>query len=157
MKNYWKYNLFLLLLSIAVDYWIAKQLGSNNNEVWDIFLLILLIPLFFSVKSAVVKIFLWVLMARRDAEEKIFAELSSAGWPCPDEYDIENPEDYLTLVASGENNNIDIRLRASSVLGEVSAMYANQQVLTRLLWSSAFKKALKSYANLKEADINANR
>lgn len=153
MKNYWKYSLILLVLSIAVDYYIAKQLSDNDSQALDIFLLILFVPLFFSFKSALVRIFLWGLMGKRNTVETIFAELFSGDWPTPDEYDIENPEDYLTLVTSNEVNDIDIRLRASNILGAVAALYVNQQLLSRLFWSSAFKAALNKLHKSRETHI----
>lgn len=150
MKNYWRNLLILWGVSLAVDYWIATKLASSSRDVWNIFILLMLVPMFFMLKSALIRTVMWNVVGKRDAADEVFNELITGDWPTPDNYDAANPEDYLTLVVSNDSVSVDTRIKAANILGMVAALNANQQILAKIFWTSSFKTALKRLASIRE-------
>lgn len=152
MTNYWKHLLIVGGASIAIDYWLATKLASGSREVWNVFILLLVIPMFFLFKSAVIRTVVWFITGKRDATDEVFNELITGDWPTPDNYDVSNPDDYLTLLVSNDNVSTETRIKAANILGMVAAYSGSQQILARIFWSSSFKAALKRYAMIKNRE-----
>jgi len=148
MNPYWRNLIILLVVSLGVDYWIATLLASNESEVWFFFILLLLIPLFYTLKSTVVRTATYFLFMRQQMIDEIFNTLVSQKWPRPTDYQVSGlAEDYVSDIVDDDELTQEQRMRAAITHGYVTCMDTSQLVLAKFFWSSSFKAALKKYDN----------
>lgn len=151
MNSYWKNIGLLFVVSIGIDYWIATQLASRNEEVWFFFILLILIPMFFLFKSAVIRLFVWYFVQKNENQSQILAYLRKNELPKPDEFevaDLNGPEDYLNrLMEEGKVSN-QKKYEIAKTLGVIHTMNQTQQIVAKFIWSKDFLFALKRYGTV---------
>jgi hypothetical protein len=145
-------TVLILLVVLGVDFLLATQLASDSNEVWTWFLILMIVPLVFAIKAAVIRLVMWKFYLKKISVDYYLNLFQKQKWPrwgfCSD------AEDYLTDVIEDSNENIDIRITASKIYGEIRSNAENQRLVSYLLMNSAIKKA----AQLHDKSIyNPNR
>jgi hypothetical protein len=151
-NNFWKNSAITMVAAIAIDYYIATKLASNNDDVWEWFAILMIVPLVFVIKAALIRIVLWKVFLKKDmvaAYEEMFIQ---ASWAKPST-DYQDAEDYLIDVVDDGKNNLAMRLEAAKMYGYLRSLYETQQVVGALQMSSAIKAAMISYEkNYKEVE-----
>lgn len=144
MKKYWMNSAITLAVFAGVDYFIATKLTSNEDDAWWLFVLLMIVPLVFSIKSAIIRTALWKIFIKKDVVEQYTRMLDEGKWPKPNaEY--EDAEDYLLKVIADKECNEAIRIEAAKLYGYVRSLYDSQQVVSALQISSALKTAMIRY------------
>lgn len=132
-------TVLILLVVLGVDYLLATQLASDSNEVWTWFLILMIVPLVFAIKAAVIRLVMWKFYLKKISVDYYLNLFQKQKWPrwgfCSD------AEDYLTDVIEDSNENIDVRITASKIYGEIRSNAENQRLVSYLLMNSAIKKA----------------
>lgn len=149
----WPKYLIMLSVVFGVDYMIASFFaGNNKDDVWLYFTLLLVIPLFFAIKTTIVRVLLWLVMERSEAIANLVIEFSRNEWPKPRwNYDVAT--DYLHDVMYNSDLNDDIRVLAAQMYGEHNALFATQQVVSAYMANNILKNAINQYEKIaKEPD-----
>lgn len=132
-------TVLILLVVLGVDFLLATQLASDSNEVWTWFLILMIVPLVFAIKAAVIRLVMWKFYLKKISVDYYLNLFQKQKWPrwgfCSD------AEDYLTDVIEDSNENIDVRITASKIYGEIRSNAENQRLVSYLLMNSAIKKA----------------
>lgn len=151
MTNYWRSFGLLIFVSACFDYWIATLLASRDEEVWFLFSLLLLAPIFFSLKSGVVRLVVWYFFQRCQQRSQMLDYLRKHDFPKPDEFETANlngPEDYLERLSQDESVSASKKQEIDRTIGVVQGLNQTQRTITKLIWSLDFHHALKRYANV---------
>lgn len=132
-------TVLILLVVLCVDYLLATLLASDPKEVWNWFFILMIVPLVFAIKAAIIRFFLWKFYLKKISVNYYLNLFQKQKWPrwgfCSD------AEDYLTDVIEDSNENIDVRITASRIYGEIRSNADNQRLVSYLLMNSAIKKA----------------
>lgn len=143
-SKFWKNSAITLVVAIGIDYYIATKLAGTNDGVWEWFAILMIVPLAFAVKAALIRIVLWKAFIKSDAVAT-YEEMFRAGiWKKPSS-EYQDAEDYLIDVMHETSEDIVIRLEAAKMYGYIRALYETQQVVGALQMSSALKSAMISY------------
>ncbi len=149
-NKFWKNSAITLVVAVGIDYYIATKLAGTSDGVWEWFTILMIVPLAFAVKAALIRIVLWKAFIKRDmvaAYEEMFNKEEWAKPSC--EY--QDAEEYLIDVMDEHKNNLKTRMEAAKMYGYLRALYETQQVVGALQMSSALKAAMISYEkNYKE-------
>ncbi len=151
-NKFWKNSAITLVVAVGIDYYIATKLAGANDGVWEWFAILMIVPLAFAIKAALIRIVLWKVFIKRDVVTA-YEEMFRAGtWKKPSS-EYQDSEDYLIDVLHEANEDIVIRLEAAKMYGYMRALYETQQVVGALQMSSALKAAMISYEkNYKEVE-----
>jgi len=144
MKKYWMNSAITLAAFAGVDYFIALKLTSNEDDAWWLFVLLMIVPLVFSIKAAIIRTALWKLFIKKDVVELYIQMFNAGNWPKPNT-EFEDAEEYLIKVIQDEKINDVIRIEAAKLYGYVRSLYDSQQVVSALQISSALKTAMIRY------------
>lgn len=151
-NNFWKNSAITLVVAVGIDYYIATKLAATKDGVWEWFAILMIVPLAFAIKAAVIRIVLWKAFIKRDvvtAYEEMFIKESWAKPSC--EY--QDAEEYLIDVMDERNNNLKTRIEAAKMYGYLRSLYETQQIVGAIQMSSAIKAAMISYEkNYKEVE-----
>jgi hypothetical protein len=143
-NKFWKNSAITLVVAVGIDYYIATKLAGTNDGVWEWFAILMIVPLAFAIKAALIRIVLWKAFIKRDVVVA-YEEMFRAGtWKKPSS-EYQDAEDYLIDVLNEENEDIVRRLEAAKMYGYLRALYETQQVVGALQMSSALKSAMVSY------------
>jgi hypothetical protein len=151
-NKFWKNSAITLVVAVGIDYYIATKLAATKDGVWEWFAILMIVPLAFAVKAALIRLVLWKAFIKRDVVEVYEDIFSKASWPKPSS-EYQDAEDYLIDVMDEKNSNLVIRLEAAKMYGYLRSLYESQQVVGALQMSSALKAAMISYEkNYKEVE-----
>lgn len=141
MKNYF----FVFIAALGIDYLIASYFSGDNKENFLIyFALLSLIPIFFLIKSTLIKITVWYFFVRDNAIKEFIDEFIKNSWPKPN-WDYAIGSDYLSDVILDESADVKVRICAAKILGADEALNSTQQILNAFFMNNALKNAIKRY------------
>jgi hypothetical protein len=151
-NKFWKNSAITLVVAVGIDYYIATKLAATKDGVWEWFAILMIVPLAFAIKAALIRIVLWKAFIKRDVVAA-YEEMFRAGtWKKPSS-EYQDAEEYLIDVLHETSEDIVIRLEAAKMYGYMRALYETQQVVGALQMSSALKTAMISYEkNYKEVE-----
>lgn len=149
----WTKYLIMLAVVFGVDYMIASFFaGNSKDDVWLYFTLLLVIPLFFAIKTTIVRVLLWLALERGEAVANLVSEFSRNSWPKPQwNYDVAT--DYLHDVMYNTEVSDEVRVLAAQMYGEHNALFATQQIVSAFMANNTLKNAINQYQRVaKEPD-----
>lgn len=141
-KQFW----ITISSAIAIDYLIARFLASKPSEVLFIFSILILAPMFFSLKSAAVRYLLWKIFGSNAGTEKYYALMTKHKWPKPNS-EFEDAMNYLERVVENSETEEQSKIVAAQLMGAIQALFDTHQVIGAWLETSTFKTAMKKYEN----------
>ena len=144
MKKYWTNSAITLAAFAGVDFFIATKLTSNEGDAWLLFVVLMIVPIVFSIKSAIIRAALWKLFIKKDVVDQYTQMFIAGEWPKPNN-EFEDAEDYLLKVIDDKECNEATRIEAAKFFGYVRSLYESQQVVSALQTSSALKAAMIRY------------
>jgi hypothetical protein len=132
-------------LFFGIDYYIASFIaGENKNDIWFYFALLSVIPLFFSIKSSIIRIVFWYFFDRKQAIANLINEFVNSKYPKPNwEYDFGT--DYLQDVLTNEVIDEGAKISAAKLLGATDVLYSTNQVTTAYMSNNVLVSAIRQY------------
>jgi hypothetical protein len=143
-NKFWKNSAITLVVAVGIDYYIATKLAGTSDGVWEWFTILMIVPLAFAVKAALIRIVLWKAFIKRDMVAAYEEMFSKEEWAKPSS-EYQDAEEYLIDVMDEHKNNLKTRMEAAKMYGYLRALYETQQVVGAIQMSSALKSAMISY------------
>ena len=141
MKNY----LAIFFVALGIDYFIAYYLsGESKENLWFYFALLTIVPIFFAVKTALIKIIFWYFFNRDNAINEFLIEFTKNSWPKPN-WDYAIGSDYLSDVIANNSVNADVRINAAKILGTDEALNSTQQIVNAFFLNNVLANAIQRY------------
>lgn len=152
-NKFWKNTAITMIVAVGIDYYIATKLAGTSDGVWEWFAILMIVPLVFAVKAALIRVVLWKAFIKKDVVAAYEQMFGNDAWAKPNtEY--QDVEDYFIDVMNEDGNSMKTRLEAARLYGYLRALYETQQVVGALQMSSALKSAMISYEkNYKDVDF----
>ena len=132
-------------LILGIDYFIASLIAADNkDDIWFYFALLSIIPLFFSIKSSIIRIVFWYFFDRQQAIANLTSEFVSSKYPKPNwEYDFGT--DYLQDVLVNEATEEGAKISAAKLLGATDVLHSTHQLATVYMSNNVLVAAIKQY------------
>jgi len=150
-NQFWENSIIVTVVSLFVDWQIAREFTESDSDFWVVFCILLLAPLLFAVKFGVVRYFVWRVFARDEVVDNLICEFRESNWPKPI-IKFSDGTDYLLEVAADENAEVSVRIKAAQLYGAFDALVQSQQIVASLQTGSALTYAVREYSKSTDGD-----
>jgi hypothetical protein len=138
-------QIIFYVLILGIDYSIASFIAADNkDDIWFYFALLSLIPLFFSIKSSIIRIVFWYFFDRKQAITNLINEFNNSKYPKPN-WDYNFGTDYLQDVLMNEVIDEDAKISAAKLLGADDVLYSTNQIASAYMSNNVLVAAIKQY------------